>query len=101
MMTEELKLIPDSVNSPVKNGLATFMAFGIAGMFPLLPYLFGLSGSFNISIIFTALALFVVGSLRTLITKRPWFIAGTEMLLVGAIAATVAYFTGRFIEARL
>jgi VIT1/CCC1 family predicted Fe2+/Mn2+ transporter len=101
MMTEELKLIPDSVNSPVKNGLATFMAFGIAGMFPLLPYLFGLSGSFNISIIFTALALFVVGSLRTLITKRPWFIAGTEMLLVGAIAATVAYFTGQFIEASL
>jgi VIT1/CCC1 family predicted Fe2+/Mn2+ transporter len=101
MMTEELKLIADSVNSPVKNGLATFLAFSIAGMFPLLPYLFGLSESFNISIVFTALALFVVGSLRTLITKRPWLVAGLEMLLVGAIAALVAYFTGRFIEARL
>ncbi len=101
MMIEELGLLPDDDSSPFKNGLATFFAFGVAGLFPLLPYVFLPSNSFNTSIIFTGLSLFVVGALRTFITKKNWLIAGLEMLLVGAIAAIVAYATGHFIETKL
>ena len=81
-----------------KRGLATFVSFGLAGLFPLLPYILGLPQPFNVSIVVTGSALFLVGSLRSLITKKPWFKAGLEMLFVGAIAAAAAYFTGDFIR---
>jgi VIT1/CCC1 family predicted Fe2+/Mn2+ transporter len=98
MMAEELKLLPNLASSPVSNGAATFVAFTIAGLMPLLPYVFKLTNTFNTSIMFTGMALFAVGSLRTLITKKHWFKAGMEMLLVGAIAASAAYLTGAFIK---
>ena len=98
MMAEELKLLPNLASSPVSNGAATFVAFTIAGLMPLLPYVFKLTNTFNTSIMFTGMALFGVGSLRTLITKKHWFKAGMEMLLVGAIAAIAAYVTGALIK---
>ena len=98
MMAEELKLLPESNASPVNNGIATFIAFTIAGLMPLLPYVFKLPMTFNTSIVFTGLALFIVGSLRTLITKKHWLISGLEVLLIGAIAAIAAYFTGDLIK---
>ncbi|MFC1627212.1 VIT1/CCC1 transporter family protein [Patescibacteria group bacterium] len=101
MMIDELGILPDDTTSAVKNGLATFISFAIAGLFPLLPYLFKLSNSFNASIIATAISLFVVGSLRAFITKKNWLISGLEMLFVGAIAAVVAYTTGYFIDKKL
>jgi len=101
MMVEELGLLPAEATSPVKNGLATFFAFGIAGLFPLFPYVFTFPSAFNASIIFTALTLFTVGALRTLITKKHWLKAGLEMLFVGAIAASAAYFAGYFIDLKL
>lgn len=101
MMIDELGILPNDDTSAFKNGLATFVSFAIAGVFPLLPYVLFPSNSFNTSIIFTALSLFTVGALRTFITKKNWIIAGFEMLFVGAIAAVVAYTTGYFIETRL
>ncbi|PIP52042.1 hypothetical protein COX59_00630 [Candidatus Beckwithbacteria bacterium CG_4_10_14_0_2_um_filter_47_25] len=81
-----------------KRGMATFVSFGLAGLFPLLPYVLGLPQPFNASIVVTGLTLFLVGSLRSIITKKPWFKAGLEMLFVGAIAAGAAFVTGRLIE---
>ncbi|MBU1085682.1 MAG: VIT1/CCC1 transporter family protein [Candidatus Beckwithbacteria bacterium] len=101
MMINELGILPNDDTSPVKNALATFFSFTFAGLFPLLPYIFLFSNSFNISIIFTGLSLFTVGALRTFITKKHWLIAGLEMLFVGAIAAIVAFATGYFIDQKL
>jgi len=98
MMTEELGLPTEKSEHPVKNGVATFISFALAGLSPLLPYIFGIPDAFNVSIMVTGLTLFLVGSLRSLITKKPWFVAGLEMLLVGTVAAAAAYFTGDFIK---
>ncbi len=84
--------------SAIKRGLATFIAFAFAGLFPLLPYLFSLPQAFKLSIIFTVLSLFVIGSFRSMITKKNWFSSGIEMLAIGATAATVAYLTGGIIN---
>jgi len=89
-----------------KTGLATFIAFVIAGSFPLLPYLTQAAGlcqlcffsQFTLSIIFTAASLFTVGSLRTFLIKGSWIKNGFEMLFIGSIAASAAYFLGAGIE---
>ncbi len=101
MMVEELGLIPlEGKSHAVKNGIATFIAFACAGILPLLPYVFGAVGkqAFYIAIIMTAVTQFTVGSARVLITKGKWWRAGLEMLLVGFLAAIVAYGIGAFIE---
>ena len=88
-----------------KTGLVTFGAFVLAGSLPLLPYFVDLFGvfdleavQFELSIVSTLLALFVVGSLRTLLTKGSWILNGLEMLGVGAVAALVAYGLGFGVE---
>ncbi|PIP67088.1 MAG: hypothetical protein COV79_05455 [Parcubacteria group bacterium CG11_big_fil_rev_8_21_14_0_20_41_14] len=100
MMHHELGMIPHDVSeeSPIKNALATFIAFGIAGFLPLLPYIFGIGNGFMVAVGMTAIALFIVGSLRSFLTRKNWIISGLEMLFVGAIAAGFAYFVGYFIE---
>lgn len=99
MMIHELGIIPGEEESPWKNGLATFVAFATAGLLPLLPYIFHISikDTFTTAMIFTAVALFVVGAGRTIFTKMNWFLAGLEMLFVGALAAGSAYGVGYFI----
>lgn len=98
MMVEELGLPAEKSEHPVQNGVATFISFASAGLCPLLPYVFGLTSAFNVSIMVTGLILFLVGSLRSIITKKPWLVSGLEMLLVGAIAASAAFVTGRVID---
>jgi len=50
MMTEELGLPTEKSEHPVKNGVATFISFALAGLCPLLPYIFGIPDAFNVSI---------------------------------------------------
>jgi VIT1/CCC1 family predicted Fe2+/Mn2+ transporter len=81
------------------HGAAIFAAFIVAGAVPLLPFVFA-SGeeSFRWSVIATAAALFIVGSLRTVVTRAKWFVSGVEMLVVGSAAATAAYLVGHFLR---
>ena len=97
MMREELHLSLNTKQVPWKGALATFVSFVIAGFIPIAPFLFFSVDGINLLLIAvsaTALALFAVGSMRALITKEPWFISGAEMLIVGGIAAALAYTIG-------
>lgn len=83
----------------------TFYAFVTAGILPLFPYFLHFVGidmredlRFPLSILSTGIALFMIGSARTIITKHGWLRSGLEMLTVGALAATCAYLLGGFIE---
>ncbi|MEX2028496.1 MAG: VIT1/CCC1 transporter family protein [Candidatus Curtissbacteria bacterium] len=99
MMRDELNILEDEKDDPKLHGVATFGAFVIAGLFPLLPYVLPLGeNAFLISVIFGAGTLFVVGALRSIVTAVSWFRGGVEMFLIGSSAATVAYFVGAFIE---
>ena len=101
MMAGEHGLLPEhSISHPWKNAATTFVAFVIAGFVPLVPYFAGLTvrETFPYAIVATATILFTVGSLRTLITNKHWYIAGLEMLIVGILAASVAYAIGAFLS---
>ncbi len=99
MMKYELEMNPPSHGDEWRGALATFIAFLIAGTLPLLSFMFAQpENMFRYSVIATAIALFVVGALRFLITRRNWLISGFEMLAVGGIAAAVSYGVGYFVS---
>jgi VIT1/CCC1 family predicted Fe2+/Mn2+ transporter len=85
-----------SLRHTATHGLATFAGFVIAGLVPLLSYLLPwLSGfRFEAATILALGTLFAVGAGRTRYTGRGWFVSGMEMLLLGALAAAVAYGVG-------
>jgi len=83
----------------LRHGIATFVAFNVAGIIPLLAYLIPVVAAdrFLVTTIFTLLTLFGVGASRSFITRVNPFRSGMEMLLVGGAAAAVAYGIGAFI----
>lgn len=103
MMVDELGLLEDE-RKPMYSALATFVAFLIAGAVPLLVYFLGLvvpvapALAFPISLGLSGLALFVLGAAKVLITKGNVFRNGIEMLLVGGLAASVAYGVGALLR---
>ncbi len=81
------------------HGAAIFLAFIAAGSVPLLPLLLvPQNHTFLASCMATGVTLFVVGSLRTVVTRARWFVRGLEMLLIGSVAATMAYLVGYFLR---
>ncbi|MDP3901320.1 MAG: VIT1/CCC1 transporter family protein [bacterium] len=86
--------------SPLRHGMATFAAFLTVGFIPLLPYLLGTGDhdQFLISVFLSGLAFFLVGAARTLVTDESAWKGGLEILLVGGLAASVAYGLGWLIR---
>jgi VIT1/CCC1 family predicted Fe2+/Mn2+ transporter len=91
--------LPEEEAAPARHGFATFLAFALAGAVPLLPYVFGASPQirFRASVLLTFVALFAVGSSRSLVTVDRWWTAGLEMLLLGAVVAAAAYGSGALV----
>ena len=87
-----------SISEPyaVRHGVATFVAFVIAGSFPLLAYLIPFAGPhhFSVAAWVAALALFTIGASRSLVASGSWWKNGLEMLTIGGTAGMVSYFVG-------
>ena len=91
----EAQHLPEEEAYPVRHGLATFLAFAIAGAIPLVPYLIpGLDHRFLCSALAALAAQFTVGALRSLVTASRWWVSGLEMLILGVLVAVVAFATG-------
>jgi len=86
---------PQEEAQPARHGLATFLAFVVAGSVPLVPYLVPGAGHEFISAAGLAFgALLGVSAARSLVTASRWWTSGLEMLGLGALVAVVAYATG-------
>lgn len=84
---------------PMKAAIATFVAFLVAGMVPLLPFLFGLSNAFTVSSWMTMGCFFVIGALKSRWSLAPWWRSGGETLVIGGAAAAMAYGVGLMFHA--
>jgi VIT1/CCC1 family predicted Fe2+/Mn2+ transporter len=88
-------------NHAMPRSFVTFVAFVCAGAIPLLPFLLldaTAHNTFMISTVGAAVTFFMVGGLRTLVTKRGFCISGLEMLAIGGIAAVLAYGVGHMVH---
>lgn len=97
MLMDEYGL-PHAVRSQWVAALCTFTAFLICGLVPLLPYLFASEHSFGLSVTLTGFVFFAIGSIKSRWSTSSWFQSGFTTLLVGAVAAALAYFTGVVIK---
>lgn len=100
MITEELGL-PLQVPDPVRIALATFAAFVTVGLVPLLPFFvpaLGDDATFATSSVLTAIAFFGIGCVKGHRLGTSRWRGGLETLLVGGIAAVLAYAVGAWLR---
>ena len=92
---------PEEESRPARHGIATFLAFVVAGAMPLAPYVASATDEtrFLLSIVFTLLTLFAVGASKAAITTERWWRGGLEMLLLGTVVAAAAYWSGAIVAA--
>jgi VIT1/CCC1 family predicted Fe2+/Mn2+ transporter len=91
----EAQSLPELEAHPVKHGVATFLAFVVAGAVPLLPFVIpGLAHRFILSSLLSLLVLFAVGAARVSVATGRWWASGLEMLGLGAVVGFVAYGAG-------
>jgi VIT1/CCC1 family predicted Fe2+/Mn2+ transporter len=93
--------LPEAEAEPARHGLATFLAFVVAGFVPLVSYMvpeFGFD-RFIVATVLTLGTLFIVGALRSMVTIEGWLAGGLEMLGLGVIVAAAAYASGALIAA--
>lgn len=98
MLVEEYGLSPVDPH-PMRAAQATFLAFLAAGMVPLLPYFLGVEDPFTWSIWATAVTFFAVGAMKSAWSLASWWRSGLETLLIGGVAAVIAYVVGTMFAA--
>ncbi len=102
MMKEELNMMEEH-RSPYMIGLATYVSFLIVGLVPLTIYvvdaLYTVQGDlFTWSCLLTGFGFLLIGALKSHVTRTSFTRGILETLLLGAIAAVVAYYIGDFLE---
>ena len=98
MAREELGLNPDELGSPWRVAAASFAAFAVGAVVPVLPWLMA-SGAAALawSVALSAAALLLVGAGISLLTGRSVAWSGARQLLVGGLAAAATFGIGRLI----
>lgn len=103
MMSHELNIIEENIE-PLKGALATFFAFTVVGVIPLIGYVMQRFLPMDKKFLFvgtsisTMAALFFVGTVKSRFSKKHWIVGGLETVLVGGFAASIAYFIGYLLQ---
>lgn len=103
MMKEELEMQEEN-RSPVSTAGMTFLSFVVVGLVPLLAYVFDFTqdmrsdNMFLISCIMTSLAFILIGLLKSYVTDTKKIRGILETLLLGGLAAIIAYYVGDILE---
>jgi VIT1/CCC1 family predicted Fe2+/Mn2+ transporter len=93
MLADEYGL-PQEARSPWRAAVSTFSAFLICGLAPLLPFLLGMKSAIVFSTFLTGAVFFLIGSVKSRWSSASWWRSGLSTLLVGGIAAALAYVVG-------
>jgi len=95
---KELGLSPDVGGAAVMDGLVVGLSYLIAAAIPLWPYVaFTRTTAFPISIACTLVALFGLGIVKGTLGRQPRWLAGGQVLVIGAISAAVGFGIGHLI----
>lgn len=93
---EEMGVDPDDLPSPWLAAGASFAAFSLGALVPVLPFLLGL-GSLAATLLLTSAALYLAGATVARMTAVPTWFGGMRQLGLAAVAAAVTYGCGLLI----
>jgi vacuolar iron transporter family protein len=103
MMSDELGYGTTEPNE-VRAALSTLTAFILIGFLPLLVFVYDLAASADVadpflwSSILTGVAFLVVGGMKSRFVDQAWWRSAIETLLVGGLAAVLAYAAGALLD---
>ncbi|MAA98330.1 MAG: hypothetical protein CMN87_12655 [Stappia sp.] len=97
MLAEEYG-VSAGLRHPLKSAAATFSAFVICGLVPLLPFIAGLQASALTAALATGAVFFAIGSAKSIWSTQSWFRSGLETLTIGLGAALLAWGVGYVLE---
>ena len=93
MLVDEYGVSP-LAPAPLRAALATFVAFMMAGIVPLAPFLLGFEQAFALSLGMTFTVFVFIGAIRGIWSMRSSWWTAAETVLIGGIAASIAYLIG-------
>jgi VIT1/CCC1 family predicted Fe2+/Mn2+ transporter len=82
---------------PVRAAIATFFAFVICGIVPLLPFLTGVENPYLFASVTTGLLFFTIGALKAGWSTESWIKSALQTLFIGGAAAIIAYLAGSLV----
>lgn len=96
MMSEELRLEPITRESVLPSSFKVGIATIVGSLIPIAPFIFfsNVRVAVALSVFVSAAALFVVGAYKAKISVGKWYKSGTQMLLIGLVAAIIGYVVG-------
>ncbi|MEJ7642727.1 MAG: VIT1/CCC1 transporter family protein [Candidatus Nitrosocosmicus sp.] len=112
MMEEKIGLAGNINENPIYKAITTFFAFYLVGLIPLIPFIYAyfvyfdlshlinkIDNVFLYSIIFTAISFFSIGLVKGKVVNKSPVRSGLNTLIIGGIAAVVAFFVGSLLGA--
>jgi len=100
MMREELGILDEDFENPVKAGAVMGLSFVLGSIPPLIPYMLLHDNAFTAmqwAIGIALVAAFGAGAAKTMVAKTVWWKSGLEMMVLSAIAAAIGFVVGVFI----
>jgi VIT1/CCC1 family predicted Fe2+/Mn2+ transporter len=99
MAQEEIGISPGLIDNPFEIGFISAISF-LLGAFPALSPFFifnTVSLALAVSAISVLSFLFILGVIKTKITKVHWLLSGLETLFFGTLSCTTGYFMGKLV----
>ena len=92
---EEAGLTSEESWPPIKAGTSTGLSFAIVSLIPILPFAFmEVTPAVITAVIASMAALFGVGAIKAVFTRKGWIGSGLEMMVHGILAAAATYVIG-------
>lgn len=98
MAKEELGIVPETFDNPLKVGATMGISFLIGALPPLLPFAFTHRAPLAAKVagIVSLVALFFIGAGRSKVTKLNWVRNGLEIMIIGILAGSAGLLFGHF-----
>lgn len=101
MMKEELGLSKEFI-SPLKSMFVVCLATIIGSMLPLVSFFFfPINTAIIISLIISAVALFITGAIEAKFTVGHWLKKGVQLMIIGMLAALIGFVIGELLHIRV
>jgi vacuolar iron transporter family protein len=102
LLREKLHLSQHEYSEPIKSAWVVGFAAIVGSLIPLAPFFFvPVANGIILAIVFSTIALFTTGAIKARITTGHWVREGTEIAIIGIVAALTGYAIGVLLGAAL